>query len=625
MANEAGLKQYYRQHSLELGFREAASRAERYNRVKRLDVHRQTKTAHLMKGLHAPSRFAKAEIATPRHWREQTIDKEASLPAEMQSHVELKHVAKDIIYTDGSRREFPDASFVTGGGVHRKSVHAPIHLTVRTNTAGENNTINRAEAASIYVALQECRPDHDEVIATDSKCSMDKIAKHMRDPALTVNDIHRPMLQAITELLVQRASNCVKTTLMKVKSHIGVRGNEQADQLANTAAELIAEGKPVDRDVAQSHCENFDNKFWPQAKKTADSDDQPCMQNVRNLDDALQNEIHTKLKLGQSNQDSIYFRSWQQIQSVTAAKYSNAFWDMPAITEPMKVNLLKSRCGRLWNKKLAFMFNMPYLNGEPVAKDTKCLLCGNPDSAGHILGHCQHKELKAHYIARHDMAMRKIIKEVMKGQSGSHFIIADVGQLEGLRQLGVHSKRIPEFVLHDRNLPQSYMAAQNRNVTSDNGPEQIRNKLKPDLMIVEMSAIEHEQHMQHATMAQLSPQMLDGKPRKVWVAEAGYCSDTMYEDKLKEKELQHKRLQEALSAYGYEVIVVPIILGFYGTIFTTTVQSAQTLGVERARVNRLMNTLHAHAITSLHTIVKLRRKLERSPTNRRRPFLQAKG
>ena len=86
----------------------------------------------------------------------------------------------------------------------------------------------RATIQSIYVALQECRPDHDEVIATDSKCSMDKIAKHMRDPTLTVNDIHRPMLQAITELLVQRASNSVKTTLMKVKSHIGIQGNEQA-------------------------------------------------------------------------------------------------------------------------------------------------------------------------------------------------------------------------------------------------------------------------------------------------------------------------------------------------------------------------------------------------------------
>ena len=62
--------------------------------------------------------------------------------------------------------------------------------------------------------------------------------------------------------------------------------------------------------MAQSYCENCDKL----TKKTANGDDQPRMQNVGNLDDALQNEIHTKLKLGQSNQDPIYFRSWQQIQ-----------------------------------------------------------------------------------------------------------------------------------------------------------------------------------------------------------------------------------------------------------------------------------------------------------------------
>ena len=86
--------------------------------------------------------------------------------------------------------------------MYKKSAHASIQLTVRTNSAGENNNINRAEAASNYVALQECRPDNDEVIAIDSrsKCSMDKIANHVRDPALPVNDIHHPTLQAITEL-----------------------------------------------------------------------------------------------------------------------------------------------------------------------------------------------------------------------------------------------------------------------------------------------------------------------------------------------------------------------------------------------------------------------------------------
>ena len=39
------------------------------------------------------------------------------------------------------------------------------------------------------------------------------------------------------------------------------------------------------------------------------------------------------------------------------------------------------------------------------------------------------------------------------------------------------------------------------NATSDNNPKQIRNKLRPDVMIVEVSAKEYEQYMHHATMA----------------------------------------------------------------------------------------------------------------------------
>ena len=101
-----------------------------------------------------------------------------------------RHKAEDIIYTDGSRSEFPKVGIVTGGGAHTKLAHAQIQHTVHKNTAGENNTIDRAEAASIHVTLQKCKPDHDEVIATNSKCSMYKIAKHMRDPALAESDIH---------------------------------------------------------------------------------------------------------------------------------------------------------------------------------------------------------------------------------------------------------------------------------------------------------------------------------------------------------------------------------------------------------------------------------------------------
>ena len=65
----------------------------------------------------------------------------------------------------------------------------------------------------------------------------------------------------------------------------------------------------------------------------------------------------------------------------------------------------------------------------------------------------------------------------------------------------------------------------------------------------------------------------------------GYCSDTRYVDKLHEKQQQHQRLEASLIAYGYDVTVLPIILGSYGTIPISAVEAVHTLGIERKRAN----------------------------------------
>ena len=45
-----------------------------------------------------------------------------------------------------------------------------------------------------------------------------------------------------------------------------------------------------------------------------------------------------------------------------------------------------------------------------------------------------------------------MVQAYTKGQLGSFYLIADVGQLQGLRELVVHSKRVPAFVLANSNL-----------------------------------------------------------------------------------------------------------------------------------------------------------------------------
>ena len=70
-----------------------------------------------------------------------------------------------------------------------------------------------------------------------------------------------------------------------------------------------------------------------------------------------------------------------------------------------------------------------------------------------------------------------------------------------------------------------------------------------------------------------------------------------------------------------EVILLPVILGFTGTIYKTTVSALPALGVEKAQAKKLLYDLHAHAIQTHHTIIKLRRKLGNTtqPKTNKRP------
>lgn len=53
------------------------------------------------------------------------------------------------------------------------------------------------------------------------------------------------------------------------------------------------------------------------------------------------------------------------------------------------------------------------------------------------------------YTAKHDKAMRAVSQAFRKGKHGSFYLIADVAMKDGLRALGVHSKRRPSFILSD--------------------------------------------------------------------------------------------------------------------------------------------------------------------------------
>ena len=96
------------------------------------------------------------------------------------------------------------------------------------------NTITRAELMAIYAALQEVG-FHDCTIATDSLASMFSINKAVQANSCHNESPHAVLLTETAKLILHRSQLNLRTTIIKVKSHIGIQGNEMADQLANAA------------------------------------------------------------------------------------------------------------------------------------------------------------------------------------------------------------------------------------------------------------------------------------------------------------------------------------------------------------------------------------------------------
>ena len=236
----------------------------------------------------------------------------------------------------------------------------------------------------------------------------------------------------------------------------------------------------------------------------------------------------------------------------------------------------------------------PYLPSLPVARNKNCPLCGEEDSASHILNACKHPEMKALYIERHNAAGRLILKEVLQGAKGHHQIIADIGSDEKMRGLGAFDNRLTNL-LTDNDMTQPGLAPK------------IREKMRPDIMLVGRTKMNGKRRRPRAQTER----------SVVHIAEIGYTSEGRYLGKIAEKQEQHRQLERILQSKGYIVKALTVILGSTGGIFTQSMAGLASMGVDKERCVVLTRKLHTHSVRWLHTIIKKRRCLEQGKLFRR--------
>jgi hypothetical protein len=339
-------------------------------------------------------------------------------------------------------------------------------------------------------------------IFTNSQVSIQLINRILRRPGKETG-VHKDLLLRIAKLVLDRARDGRQTSILKVKSHMGIAGNEAADKAAKVAAD-----DPDQATLKTPARHPFRDKWWPaHTPSTPQVEDPPpaTPRAVSNLGKQLKATVRQANKLGSSNRASYYVRAPQHMYTdrLGAHLSSNAYLGSKC-THSSKH--LKARMGVLFTQARAALLGL--------SASTACPLCGSQDSIGHLLGHCAHRAMRPLYISRHDQAVIQLHRTLQKGADGGHFTIIDTGKMHDiLNKLAANGKRLPSWLLPEVD------------------PDTLR-KMRPDILRIKGLKAQ-------ATHEEIGEALLHKTRHKIQVIELGYCSDFNWKQKLEEKKAQH--------------------------------------------------------------------------------------
>eukprot|EP00983_Pelagomonas_calceolata_P025261 793627-Pelagomonas_calceolata.AAC.1 len=132
--------------------------------------------------------------------------------------------------------------------------------------------------------------------------------------------------------------------------------------------------------------------------------------------------VHFKHRLGKANTEKGYYSYYQVLLPTVHKMVNNAFWTMPACPFKIEQNIFYYCTGTLFNQKHAVCFKMSI--------SLQCSLCGDPDSALHILSGCKQSTVSNEVTERHNLARRILLKGINKGPLGAGLASMDIGSTD---------------------------------------------------------------------------------------------------------------------------------------------------------------------------------------------------
>ncbi|KAJ9522063.1 hypothetical protein QJQ45_005113 [Haematococcus lacustris] len=399
---------------------------------------------------------------------------------------------KKVTYTDGSCIKGTEGASV-GAGVYTPASDARITIALAGDT-----TINRAELIAILSALQAGA----KRIATDSLCSLYQIRRALANPMSLRTHRHKDILAKIATILTNSQDT---VHFFKVRAHSGIIGNEGADALAKHAA------RHPEQATTPGPCPPRHTEQHAWLSTTSELNVTTPLPDCRH---SVRAHMSNKHKLGLANQESIYYQMSREITKAAAkGSCERVMTDAGIPTEAQRTALLY-RTGGLYNQKLAMRWGK--------AADDRCPLCGEADSATHLLSGCS--RTSALVQERHNGTGRLITKAISKGAQGGCIRFADIGSHERGETEGID---LPSATLR-KALEVLSLSARDTNTTT-----------RPDIIMINNTK-KRKQGSNEST-------------KHVTLLEIKYCADSRWAEQLDNATTQHAAMAEAIIAAGHTV------------------------------------------------------------------------
>ena len=387
-------------------------------------------------------------------------------------------------------------------------------------------------------------------------------------------------LNIITRIADNISSAGCTVHLWKVRSHIGIVGNEIADDIAVGMSTGKIDHQAADTERYDTPSNNRNNMYWvyteqeivPKENEPPENKNEPQTAYVpmANMTEALKDHVHRLRKLGNSNQETIYFGAWQSAEKKLDPEHSHAFMTSSLVSGYQRKLALQYRFGLLPSQKLMHRYKK--------AETDRCPLCGDPDGGHHAVSGC--RQLSKATTLRHNEAGTAIVEAIYHGSKGNQLIASDVGANKRREEKGR-----PKIIM-------------GRTISAAALPPAIPTRVR--------------QHLMEDSIPDAVLYHYDRKKRRrcYTIVEIKYSRDTDPEAQIARAEAQHAQLADTIKTYDptAQVQRCNLMLGVSGAIYRSTVQHLQTdLGIDGPELKALLKKLHLIAIAHLERIWKYRR------------------